>query len=243
MKLRHLSVAVFALLLFGAIVSSEAIGRPLERNQIIRFHVTSVPSGDVTYLHIRGLPLDSFASGCSNLDVKTTGDEVWLRANMLLTKGGGPFDYVVTIPSGIKRVVFGDSRKEIWPKDEESRSYSEGEQKALEAAKREFMRSKPDLGPDDYYEFVEDNPVPALKPEATGHYTVVFYQDGPTPSSVRDLYHYWVSTSDDAVTYKGRAYAGQMLLLEQLGKTEGLPAGLVKLNLQHPNAKVESRQL
>ena len=240
---KHIATVFIAVaLLIGAVLVPDALAIALERQQISRFHVTSVPSGDVTFLHIRGLPLDSFTRGCSKLNVEVVGDEVRLHANLLYAKQGGSFDYVVTIPSRIKRVVFGDLRKEIWPHDEESKPYSEKEQKALDAAKREFRTAKPDLCLDDYCVFIQDAP-PPLSPEATGYYSVVFYQDGPTPSSVREFHHYAVSTSDGSVTYKGRSYAGQMLLPDQLGKTDGMPAGLLKLNLNHPNAKVEARQL
>lgn len=211
---------------------------PLERSQISRLHVTSVPAGDVTYLHIRGLPNNSFSSGCSNLEVRTVGNEIRLQANMLLIRRGGPFDYVLTVPAGVRRVVFGNQRKEIWPNDEGGRLYSESERKALEAAIREFRTSKPDLTLADYYVFVEKDF--DASPAATGHYSIVFYQDGPAPCSVSELHRYWVSKSDGTVISKGRSYAGQMLLLEQLGKVEGMSW---ILNHEHPAAKAEARQL
>lgn len=229
---------VIVILVFAALVESPNVfASDLEWKHIARFHVTSVPSGDVTYLHIRGLPMSSASSGCSQLQVSVNGNEVWLRASLLFLKKGGPFDYIVTVPSNIKRVTFGNLRKEIWPKNEEDPPYSEPEKKALDKAIIAFKSEKPDLSVDDYYAFVDASP----QMLTSDHYEVIFYEDGPAPSAVRALYRYWVSKSDDSITYKGRSFAGAMYILEQLGKTDGCPTQL-KSN-KHPNAKVQALQL
>ncbi len=102
-----LTLLIVGLIAEVSIINQDVFASQLERNQISRFHVTAVPSGDVTYLHIRGLPPSSSSSGCSKLQVTVSGHEVWLRGHELLAKQGGPFDYVLTIPSNIRRVATG----------------------------------------------------------------------------------------------------------------------------------------
>jgi hypothetical protein len=192
----------------------------IERSSITRFHVTDVHAGENTYLHVRGQVLAEFSKGCTELRTTRHGDELRLTTSLKYFKKGVPFDFMVTVPPGIKRVVFGKLRKQVWPTDAEATPYSEDEQKALISAVKEFKTGKPDLDPDDYYVFVDK--LPGNLSENKDHYSVTFFQDGPAPCAVRALYHYRVSKSDGSVTFNGRSFSGQMQLLERLGKIEGL---------------------
>ena len=190
----------------------------VERRHVFRFHVTSVSANDATHLHIRGLPIDSASSGCSDLKTEIIGDEMRLSTKLKHFTRGVPFDFIVTVPPSVKRVVFGHERVEIWPKDAVGPSYSVSEQQALDIAVQEFKRTKPDLNPDNYYAFVEKPLGPP--PEELADFTVIFYQDGPAPSSINEIHRYSVSKSDFKVTYRGKSYSGAMWQLEKLGLLE-----------------------
>ncbi|MFA7340730.1 MAG: hypothetical protein WC028_28350 [Candidatus Obscuribacterales bacterium] len=209
-------------LVVGAVVSTlfcqPVLGAELERSDIAGFHVTEVADGKIVHLHIRGLPMYSGDSGCSNLKSKLSGDELRLQSTRRLFRRGVPFDFMVDVPSGIKRVVFGPSRKQIWPKDELAESVSEREQKAIDLATESFRKERPDADLNDYHIFLSGNVSDPLT--KNDHYRILAVQDGPAPCAVREAYVYWVKTADYSVINKGRSFSGQGLLLRQLGKLE-----------------------
>lgn len=210
-------IAVLYAIALGSLGSS-VHGAVLERNHISRFHVTEVHSGATSYLHIRGHYQDSSATGCGKLQIRRHGDDLRLKASELFLRKGRPLDYVVKVDPGVKRVVFGNARAQIWPVDAGAPVYSEEERKALDLAIKEFRSRKPDLSVDDFYVFVDKQ-----GSSASGEYPVIFFQDGPTPSPVSEIYTFFVHPSDGAVIDKGRRYAGPGLLLKQLGKGDEIP--------------------
>lgn len=190
----------------------------VERSTIPSLHITEVYSDKSIHLHIRAAgSRNSAAVGFGELRSEIVGDEMRLMTEERFIGDGQPFDYVVTLPANVKRVVLGSMRKEIWPVDEGASKYSDDEKKALAVAAKAFQIGKPELDLDDFREQIDST---YGAPDAGDQYTILFVRDGPTHPSVCDMYHYSVKKSDFSVAYTGKSYAGQALLLEQLGKKD-----------------------
>lgn len=205
---------VLSLLLLISLNSAPAGAGVLERKSIWSFHISAVRVGQNTYLHIRGLPADSASIGCSKPCISRAGSDLCLTTNIKYIGKGHPFNFVLTIPEGVKRVLFGKSRTEIWPNDEGAEAYSSEQKQAIEVAKKEFLRDNLSIDLSDYLIFLKDSEI------HTDSYSVQFLKDGPTPTELVPSYLFQVSKKDYGVTYKGCHYGGSASLLMKLGKED-----------------------
>jgi len=187
LKISSLKAATIVLILqwLGLPVSADT----LERNAIARFHITESTDGKVIKLHIKG-GCGYSAAMPGPLETRVKGDVLLLVCKLKHVGKPIPFDYVVHIPPGVKRALFGAERKEIWPKDEVS-VYSDEQTKALNLAKAKFMADHPDQDLENFY----------VGPEigGDGYYDVLFRFDAPTTIKEIVQYHYRVSKSDFSV--------------------------------------------
>lgn len=198
-------IAIFLILLcFFCAIRVEA--RTAERNDLSWVQVTAVPDGDQKLLRVRGCPFSSNAC-FSKPKVTIRGNEACLKSGLRVFRKGEGFEFDIKIPNNVERLVFGNNRTVIWPKDAGAALYSKEQERALEVAKKAFVKNFPNLNVDDYHIGIS---IMTCTPQKI----VVFIQETASKAPSRDQYTYCVRAKDFKIE---RAYKSKW------GRVEDIP--------------------
>lgn len=129
--------------------------RIIERVSINHFRIREIIKADGLYLRMRGAARHPCV-GPTTPSVNIVNDEMSVTVRRSFLWDQKDFDFLVKVPNGVKRVVFGNTKIEIWPRDVQGIQYSRQELQAIKVARLDFTIRYPNIKENEFYFYIEE---------------------------------------------------------------------------------------